>query len=161
MLNWILENWLALLGAVTGTLALLVSYLSYRHAKSKEEINLVVSCMAHSQQAENLSKFAETEEAEPWNRQAMVEIYTVIVRNRGCVAAPLSRVGVVSDSDEEHTAFIMNGQFMEEVTGENISYLQPKSEREFNIYLKRGEEFYSISKAFVIDQTGKRWEVNA
>jgi len=161
VLNWICENWLALLGVVTGSVALLINYLSYRHAKNKENISLAVSCAAHPRQAENIREFAETADAEEWSRKSMVEIYTVTVRNRGNIAAPLSKVGVVTSSGEEHTALVRKGHYMEEATGSNIDYLQPKSERIFDIYLKRGEEFYSLSKAFVIDQTGKRWEVNA
>jgi len=161
VLNWIFENWLALLGAVTGTVALLINYLSFRHAKAKEDISLAVSCAAHPRQAENLRVFAETAEAEPWNRHSMVEIYTVTVRNQGSVTAPLSKVGVVTTSGAERTALVSKGRYMEEATGSNIDYLPPKSEQKFDIYLKRDEEFYSLSKAFVIDQTGKRWEVNA
>lgn len=161
MLNWFFESWFALLGAVTGSVALLISYLSYRHAKNKEDISLAVSCAAHPRQAENLRLFAETEKAEPWNRQSMVEIYTVTVRNQGTIIAPLSKVGVVTNSGAERTALVRKGQYMEEAACSSIDYLQPKSERIFDIYLKRDEEFYSLSKAFVIDQTGKRWEVNA
>ncbi|MGD9687070.1 MAG: hypothetical protein AB7U43_08875 [Desulfobacter sp.] len=161
MLSWIFENWLALLGAVTGSVALLINYLSYRHSKNKEDISLAVSCAAHPRQTENLRAFAETETAEPWNRISMVEIYTVTVRNRGSITAPLSKVGVVTSSGVERTALVRKGQYMEEATGSSIDYLPPKSERIFDIYLKRDEEFYSLSKAFVIDQTGKRWEVNA
>ena len=75
MLDWIFENWLALLGAVTVSVALLINYLSFRHAKNKENISLAVSCAAHPRQAENLREFAETEDAEPWKRHSMVEIY--------------------------------------------------------------------------------------
>ena len=161
MLDWIFENWLALLGAVTGSVALLINYLSFRHAKNKEKISLAVSCAAHPRQAENLRELAETEDSEPWSRHSMVEIYTVTVRNRGSITAPLSKVGVVTNSGEERAALVRKGQYMEEAKGSIIDHLPPKSEQMFDIYLKRDEEFFSLSKAFVIDQTGKRWEVNA
>lgn len=161
MLSWIIENWLALLGAVTGSVALLINYLSYRHTRNKEDISLAVSCAAHPRQAENLRVFSETEKDEPWNRPSMVEVYTVTVRNRGSITAPLSKVGVVAKSGAERIALIRKGQFMVEATHSSIDYLPPKSEQIFGIYLKREEEFYSLSKAFVVDQTGKRWEVNS
>ena len=161
MLDWIFENWLALLGAATGSLALLINYMSFRHAKNKENISLAVYCADHPRQTENLHEFSETEGAEPWKRHSMVEIYTVTVRNLGSISAPLSKVGVVTNSGEERAAIVRKGQYMEEAKGFSIAHLPPKSEQVFDIYLNRDEEFFSLSKAFVIDQTGKRWEANA
>jgi len=158
VLCWIVENWLALLGAVTGSVALLINYLSYRHTRNKEDISLAVSYADHPRQAENLRVFAETEKAKEWDRPSMVEVYTVTVKNRGSITVPLSKVGVVTNSGGERTALIRKGQYMVGATNSSIDSLPPKSERIFDIYLKREEEFYSLSKAFVIDQTGKRWE---
>lgn len=161
MESWLTQNWLALLGAVTGSFALLINYLSYRHSRKKEHISLVLSCAAHHQQVENLRTLEETKNKEAWHGPSMVEFYTVTVRNSGSINAPLAKVGVVTQSGTERTAHVVKGQYMEESSTSNIEALPPKSERNFNIFLNRGEEPYAVSKAFVIDQTGKRWEVKA
>ena len=161
MQDWFAQNWLALLGAVTGTAALLINYLSYLHNRKKDNIDLKVDCTAHPKQAENVQALAETESKEPWDRPSMVEVYVVAVRNLGGIAAPLSRVGVVTQSGTERLALVRKGQYMQEATSGNVEALPAKSEREFTLYLKRGEELYRVTSAFAVDQTGRRWEANA
>lgn len=161
MQSWFAQNWLALLGAVTGSLALLINYRSYRYNRNKDRIDLDLSCASHPRQAENLRSLAETQNKEPWDRPSLVEVYTVTVRNRGSISAPLSSVGVVTQSGSERVALVRDGQYLQSATTLNIDSLPPKSERTFVLYLNRGEEPYTVSKAFAIDQTGKRWEANA
>jgi hypothetical protein len=159
--NWLAENWLALVGAVTGPIVLLIAYLSYRYNRNKEKIDLAVSCAPHDNHDENVRELVETEDDKPWERPGMVEVYTVTVTNRGSIVAPLSRVGVVTQTGSERLALVHDGRYMEDATANNIEPLPPKTERTFSLYLKRGEEPYQVTKAFVTDQTGKRWEVNA
>lgn len=158
---WFSQNWLALLGAVTGTAALLINYLSYRHNRKKDNIDLKISFMAHPKQADNLKVLAETENNEPWDRPNAVEVYVVTVRNRGGIAAPLSRVGVMTQSGTERLALVQHGQYTQKAMAGNVEALSAKSERDFILYLERGESMYRVSSAFAVDQTGRRWEANA
>jgi hypothetical protein len=160
MQEWLTHNWLALLGALTGTVALVINYLSYRNNRNKDRIDLTLSCAAHPKQAENVRTLLESEGNEPWNRPNMVEVYTVTVRNRGSINAPLSSVGVITSSGTSRGALVSNGQFLQQASTTNIESLPPKSERTFKLYLNRGEDLYSVKKAFAVDQTGKRWEAN-
>lgn len=161
MKNWLVENWLALFGAVTGTFALLIHYLSYRHNRNKDQVNLAVSWAPHTDHEENLIRLLKTEDNKPWERPKMVKVYTVTVTNRGNINAPLSRVGVVTETGAERLAHVNDGRYMQKAASEYIEPVPPKSEATFSLYLKRGEEPYQVTKAFVIDQTGKRWELNA
>ena len=161
MQQWFLQNWLALLGAVTGTLALFVNYLSYRHNRNKDRVVLTVSFAAHPEQVDNVRALIESEDKQPWNRPNLVEVYSVTVRNIGSIDAPLSSVGVTADSGRDHAAMVRHGQFLQKASASNMAPLPPKSEKQFVVYLNRGESLYTVAKAFVTDQTGKRWESNA
>lgn len=161
MKNWLAENWLALFGAVTGTFALLIHYLSYRHNRNKDEVDLAVSWAPHADHEENVRELLETEDNKPWDRPGMVEVYTVTVTNRGNINAPLSRVGIITETGVERLAHVHDGRYMQQATARHIEPIPPKSEETFSVYLKRGDEPYQVMQAFVIDQTGKRWEVNA
>lgn len=157
MQNWFTENWLALFGAITGTIALLIHYLSYRHNRKKDELDLAISWAPHVQRQENLRQLAETESSQDWERPSMVEVYTITVTNRGNIRAPLSRVGVVTDMGLERLAYVRDGSYLEEATSKHIEPIPPKSEESFSVYLKRGEELFQVREAFATDQTGKRW----
>ena len=158
MLNWITENWLALFGAITGTVALLIHFLAYQHSRKKGEINLAVSWAPHTQREENIRTLIETEGSKDWERPAMVEVYTVTVTNLGNISAPLSRVGIVTEKGVERLALVNNGNDLQKTSAENVQPIPPKSEQAFSLYLIRGEEQFEVMKAFAIDQTGKRWE---
>ena len=161
MQQWFLQNWLALLGAVTGTLALFVNYLSYQHNRNKDLVSLTVSFAAHPEQAANLRALIESEGEQQWDRPNLVEVYNVTVRNVGSIVALLSAVGVSAHSGGDHAAMVRHGQYLQKASASNMEPLPPKSEQRFVVYLNRGESLYTVAKAFAIDQTGKRWESNA
>lgn len=161
MQQWFLQNWLALLGAVTGSLALLVNFLSYRHNRNKDQVRLAVSFAAHPEQEENVRALVESEGKQPWDRPDLAEIYEITVRNTGNIVAPLSSVGVVAAPGVDHAAMVRHGQFLQIASASNIAPLPAKSERKFAVYLGRGEALYTVTRAYAIDQTGKRWQSNA
>jgi hypothetical protein len=158
--QWFLQNWLALLGAVTGSLALLVNFLSYRHNHNKDQVQLTVSVRAHPEQDKNARALLESEDKQPWERQNLVEVYCVTVRNTGNIEAPLSSVGVVDASGVDRTAMVRHGQFLHVATASSMAPVPAKSEQQFVVYLNRGESLYTAVRAFVVDQTGKRWQSN-
>jgi hypothetical protein len=124
-------------------------------------VRLTVSFLAHPKQSENIRALVETEDKQSWDRPNFVEVYSVTVRNTGNIAAPLSSVGVVAASGGVHTAMVRHGQFLQNASASNMAPLPAKSERQFVVYLSRGESLYTVARAFVVDQTGKRWESNA
>lgn len=161
MQEWFIDNWLALFGALTGTIALLIHYLSYRHSRNKDEIDLAVSVAPHAKREENIRRLSETANSKEWERPNMVEVYTVTVTNRGNISAPLSQVGVVLETGLERLAHVDDERYLQQATSKNIKPLPGKSHESFSVYLRRDEEPFHVLKAFVVDQTGKRWEANA
>lgn len=145
MQNWIAENWLALFGAVTGTIALLIHYLSYRHTRNKDKIGLAVSWAPHSRREDNIRLLAETESREEYDRPRMVEVFEVTVTNLGNVTAPLSRVGVLTGAGSERLAYISDGKHLHETKAGRVAPIPPKSEVTFSVYLKRGEEPFQVT----------------
>lgn len=161
MQQWFLQNWLALLGAVTGSLALLINFLSYQHNRNKDQVHLTVSVRAHPEQDKNVRALLESEDKQQWDRPNLVEVYCVTVRNKGNIEAPLSSVGVVDASGVDHAAMVRRGQFLQVATASSMAPVPAKSEQQFVVYLNRGESLFTAARAFVVDQTGKRWQSNA
>lgn len=90
MESWLTQNWLALLGAVTGSFALLINYLSYRHSRKKEHISLVLSCAAHHQQVENLRTLEETKNKEAWHGPSTMSSTLEIIHKYHIISAQIS-----------------------------------------------------------------------
>jgi len=53
-MSWISENGLALYGAVTATVALMISFFNYRYKVKKDQIKLAISFMEHPKKPRTL-----------------------------------------------------------------------------------------------------------
>jgi hypothetical protein len=161
-MSWLSQNWLAFYGAITGSIALVISYFTYRHNVVRDRIRLEVSVRNHPYQAKNVERLNAPEDSkEPWNRPSIVEVYEVVVRNLGSVPAPLDSVGVVDPQGSKHEALVprhvsrMN--LLEPVAKSDSCVLAPRAAGMFSVYLKRDEPFFHAEAAYAIDQTGKEW----
>jgi hypothetical protein len=161
LINWLADNWLACYGAITGTLALFISYLGHRHTVKKDTIKLSISFSAHPNQNENIANMLSTEGKEEWDRINLTEVYLVTVKNLGSVPAPLEDVGVITNNGNKKQALISspqgNSMFLVKISDSQLEPLIPQSAKTFKIYLERTELVFEVKKAYAIDQTGKVW----
>lgn len=167
-MSWISENGLALYGAITGTLALGISYIGHRHNVERDRIKLLVEFGPHPNQAENLKRLRASPNAEqPWKGPPpnLVEFFVVTVRNVGNVAAPLTDVGITSKDGAKHAALVSvrhsSFSMLQRIPETPVEPLEPNACATFNVYLRREEHAFTAIAAYAIDQTGKEWRSRA
>lgn len=163
-MDWILNNGLSLYGAITGTLAIFISYLGHRHNVKKENIRLKIEYSPHPEQAENIAKLRmPNNEEKPWEGGSpnLVKYFVVTVRNHGTVPAPITDVGIKSQDGKIHQALVSGRDssplILHNITDAAIRPIEPKSCESFNIYLRREDPEFKVIYAYAIDQTGKEW----
>jgi len=160
-MSWLVENGLALYGAITGTIALLISFVSHRHNIKKDQIKLAVSYSEHPNKTENIESLNCVNTEHPWNQQKFVEVYLVTVRNLGSISAPLQDVGVMDKEGRKYQALVRspfnNMNFLQPLTKSNSEALEPKAAKTFPVYLNRGEPIFTAVSSYATDQTGKEW----
>lgn len=161
LMGWLAENWLACYGAITGSIALVISYLAHRHTIKKDEIKLAVSFSAHPEKEENIKKMFSTEEKMEWEQTNLIVVYLVTVKNLGSVPAPIDDVGVITNEGNKKQALISaslgNSLLLGKISDSQLEPLIPQSAKTFKVYLKRNEPVFEVRKAYATDQTGKLW----
>ena len=167
-MDWILKNGLALYGAITGTLALAISYFGHRHNVKKDKIRLTIEYAPHPEQAENVAKLRiPKNEEKPWEGGPpnLVKYYVVTVRKLGAVPAPITDVGIKSKDGAIHQALVSvrhsSFNMLHKIPETAIRPLEPNSCESFNIYLRREDPEFKVIYAYAIDQTGKEWRSRA
>lgn len=145
---WISQNYLALYGAVTGTIAILISFFNYRYNVNKDQIKLVISCKEHPMKTENIELLINSSTNNSWDRSDVAEVYLITVRNFSNIPVPLDDVGVIDEHKNKHHISPKT----------DIETLKPKSSKTFSVYLWRDEALFMAKSAYVIDQTGKEWK---
>jgi hypothetical protein len=163
-MKWDLSSGLALYGAITGTLALAVTYFSHRHSLAKDKIKISVSWKPHPNQQHNIEAMLNTAEKEPWKQINLAEVFEVTVRNIGSITAPIEDVGVVTPRGRKSALVSASSgerSILMAAAQAPISDLEPKTSRTFSIYLGREEEIFTVRSAYAIDQLGKTWHSRA
>lgn len=159
-MSWLSENGLALYGAVTGTAALLITFLNHLHSVKKDQIKLSVSYAEHPNKAENLERL-NAENIDPWDQPNIVEIYRVTVRNLGSIPAPLHDVGIIDKDGNKRQALVSRRMsqmnLLQPVSESDTEPLEPRASKAFSIYLRKDEPIFSVVSAYAIDQTNKEW----
>jgi hypothetical protein len=163
-MSWLNENGLALYGAVTGTAALLITFLSHRHSVNKDQIKLSVTYTEHPNKAENIERL-NAENIDPWDQPNIVEFYTVTVRNLGSIPAPLHDVGIIDKDGNKHQALVRQRMsqinLLQPVSESGSEPLEPRASKSFSIYPRKGEPIFSVVSAYAVDQTNKEWSGRA
>jgi hypothetical protein len=160
--EWFSNNWLALYGAIVGTIALFINLFRFFHTLKKDKVKLKVSLSPHKNKGQNIYLLSQNIKKPIHMKLNLAEVYVIKVRNIGNVNAYVEDVKLTCKAGVERKALIsqnMGGSsILAEITEIDIS---PKSSLNFNIYLRDGEEPFVPSKVIVTDSTGKDWSVNA
>lgn len=164
-MSWLIENGIALYGAITGTVALAITFISHRHSVKKDQIKLAVSYSEHPKKSENIERLNTKHSDQPWEQPHIVEVYVVTVRNLGSIPAPLHDVGVMDKAGKRYQVLVgrRSSQFniLQPIPECNVEPLEPRSARTFSVYLHRDETIFMPEYAYAIDQTGKEWRAHA
>ena len=162
---WIYQNWLALYGAVVGSIALLINFSRLLYTIKKDKIKLTLSVAPHPEKEKNIERLVATEENEPWDdRPNLVEIYKLTVRNIGNVDAHLEDAGIVCEKGKIHQVLVStssNHCVLSNIPNSGLVQIQPKASKKLSVYLNRAENIFQVKKAFVVDSTGKKWTIKA
>ena len=153
-------NWLALYGAVVGTTALLVNFARYRHSTKSSKVSLSISVAKHRAHDENIQRLTETESEPEYGRPSIVSLYTITITNTGSIDAFIQNAGVITDTNVRKEALgyrNRNESILSPLPDLDDKLVRPKSSKNYDIHLKRGEELYTVKRAFVEDQTGNKW----
>jgi len=160
--EWISNNWLALYGAIVGTIALFINLFRFFHTLKKDDVKLKVSVSPHENQKQNIERIAQNIDKPDYERTNLAEVYVIKVRNVGNVNAFVEDVNLICKAGVERKALVSKKMGNSCILGEIKEIdIPPKSSSNFNIYLRDGEEPFVPSKAIVTDSTGKEWRVNA
>jgi hypothetical protein len=155
---WISQNWLALYGAIVGTIALIINLSKFFHALNKDKVKLRITADPHPNKLENEAELADSHAIEPdgWQRQ-FLPVYRITVSNVGNVDAHIYSAFVLTGSgDQKHVLVTyphdscMHGGIDQVGT----VTLHPKKSVKLNVYLNRGES----KSAEVVDGTGRKWK---
>lgn len=162
-MSWISQNSLALYGAVTGTIAILISFFNYRYNVKKDQIKLNVSYKEHPNKTENIELLISTRMKDSWEQLNCLEVYLVTIRNLSNIPIPIHDVGVIDEHGNIHQALIISHfsqmnllKSLPETS--DTEALKPKASKTFSVYLSRDEAPFTAISAYVIDQTGKEWK---
>lgn len=163
MNNWVLENWLALYGAVVGSIALIVNFSRFVHAIGKDKVKLKVIAKDHPNKTENILELSNPQSRElGGGQQPFLPIYQIQINNVGNVDAHIESACVIcSDKSKVHVLIkyphdqCMYGS-IEQV---GTVLIKPKTSSKMNVYLHRGKEAFNAKTAEISDGTGKKWKV--
>lgn len=162
MQEWISNNWLALYGAIVGTVALLINLLRFFHTLKKDKVKLKVSVLPHENQKQNIERIAQNADKPIYDKTNLAEAYVIKVRNTGNVNAFIEDVNLICKAGVERKALVSQNMSHRSILRDIKEVdIAPKSSLNFNIYLRDGEKLFIPSKAIVTDSTGKKWRVNA
>ena len=162
MQEWISNNWLALYGAIVGTIALFINLFRFFHTLKKDKVKLKVSVSPHENQKQNIERIAQNVDRPAYEKTNLAEVYVIKVRNIGNVNAFVEDAKLICKAGMERKALVHQNMGNSCILGKIKEIdISPKSSVSFNIYLKDGEEPFVPSKAIVTDSTGKEWRVNA
>jgi len=159
---WISENWLALYGAVIGTVALIINLSRFFHTLGKDKVKLRVTAEEHPNKSENEIELANPDSKEPGGgQQPFLPVYRINVTNTGSVDAHIENAYVLTnESIEKHVLVTYPNDHCMYGGIEQVGtiIISPKASLKLNIYLKRGEKKFTARKAQVVDGTGKIWK---
>jgi len=159
MKDWWFTNGLAAYGAVVGTIALLLNLWKFFYDRTKDAVQLSVSCTADSSLRSNIER-VNTERAADWDGPNLLPGYLLKVTNIGSVPAHIADAGMISDDGSVTSALVAapgRPMILESIARGQIEPLQPKAARTFTVYVQRGVKAPKPVKAFVEDATGRRW----
>jgi hypothetical protein len=161
VLEWLIQNWLAIYGAFAGTLALILNFLRYRHSVQSKKIALKVELHKHPDHDANLQMLEEADES-PWGSgPRAVEVYSVTVRNHGSVDAHLSDVGVFDREGKPHEALAFrpeaNSLSLYPVTELSNEVVSARSSKTYHIYREKDEPAFTAVRGYAKDKMGRLW----
>jgi hypothetical protein len=148
VLEWIQNNWLALYGALIGTVALIFNFSRFIHTVNKDKIKLALSIVPVPNQEAKFREMSEKEE-EPWNRSD-TSVFTITVRNIGNVEAYIENVWVICTKGTKYSA----STFLER----DNQPLKPRTSGKYNISLSKGQKLFEPKRIFVTDKIDGKWK---
>ena len=167
MSQWIANNWLALYGSIVGTIALFINLSGFIHTLRKDIVKLKVFIEPHPRRHENIKALKNQENKDGPGKIHGVEVYYINVSNIGNVTAYIDDVGLICKKGQEKYAYaltptrISNASILNRVSDTSTDPIPSKSSKRFTVCLHHDEEPFEAKQAFVIDNTGKKWRVNA
>src|SRR5690606_32525029 len=106
MEEWISEHWLALYGAIVGTLALFLNVSRFIHAVKKDSVKLKIKVEDHPQKSENIKMITEPASDKDWEVPKIVKTHTLIVRNIGNVDAHIEDAWITCKKGDKHKVLV-------------------------------------------------------
>ncbi len=154
---------LAIYGAIVGTIALILNFLRYRQAVHTNSVKLKVNYKKVKNFKENIISMQKGYDPLTGTGGSLAKIYEVEIQNLGSVVAYIEEVGIVCDNGEKHIALVRDPSFssshvLTTILNIKVDELKPKSAQTFYLYLNKSEELFEAKYAYVVDQTGKEWK---
>ena len=162
MSTWINDNWLALYGAFVGTVALGINFSRVWIAINKDKIRLRIEHCRRHDYDDKIKALQESLKKEPWERLNLVEVYTIIVKNIGCVDAYIEQAWIVDGDNVRHDALVperlSRGVILNRLDSAQLEPVKAKSSSKFTVYLHADERPFEAKECRVMDRTGKIWK---
>ncbi|WP_280566863.1 hypothetical protein [Chromohalobacter sp. 296-RDG] len=161
-MEWVQENWLAIYGAIVGTIALALNFGRFWLMLQRGRRTLKVESTVSEQAQRHLDQLAKPED--PFARGSLLgPIFDVTVINCSHVSMHIHDVGVEVDEAEGKRAvqaLVRSGShgFLSPLAKSGGDDLPAGSRRSYPIWLKRSYTLPKVIGCYVIDQTGKRYK---
>lgn len=164
MEEWISQNWLALYGAITGTIALFISISRFVHTVNKDKVKLKFTIGDHPYKEENIKRMHESNNKESFEQINSVSIYSLSIRNIGNVDAHIEDAWIICKNKKVHKILVSEPDdryFLSDISQSEPIKISPKSSTKIHASLGKDDDIFHAEKAVIVDSTGKQWRTNA
>ena len=162
MNNWVIENWLALYGAIVGTIALVINFSRFIHTIGKEKVKLRVTAQPHQNKTENLEELASPDSRMlGGGQQQFLPIYQIKISNVGNVDAHIESAYVLTDDgNKKHVLVKYSHDQLRYGSIDQVGTIlvKPKTSTQMSVYLHRGKAEFIAKAAEILDGNGKKWK---
>lgn len=145
-------DYLAIYGALVGTIALILNFLRYKHALKQNDVKLKISYKKVEILEEDIKDLGKPFDPVTQEGGQCAKICEVTVQNIGNVNAYIKDISMINEDEQKANIILLD---ISEVRRKPI---EPKASRTFDMFIKNKEDICEIKYVIVIDQTGKVWK---
>ena len=161
-----LTDWLAVYGAIAGTIALLLNYKRFLYTKNRDKEKLKISIKPHPNREINLKHIYESEGQGHFDRtNMMVKVFVITVRNLKNIDTYIEEASILTKDGKKVSALVSEGggHTMSKISSsyQGKKKIDANSHESFNVYHRRGDEEFHPKYVEVLDSQGKIWKEKA
>lgn len=145
-------DYLAIYGALVGTIALILNFLRYKHALKQNDVKLKISYKKVEILEEDIKDLGKPFDPVTQEGGQYAKICEVTVQNIGNVNAYINDISLINKDEQKVNIILLD------IPEVRRKPMEPKASRTFDMYITNKEDICEIKYVIVIDQTSKEWK---